>query len=425
MIVDLTVKNCKLWFRNRLLDAGLAIDEGKIVKVCKDVNLPDSDEKIDCEGNIVLPGLIDVHVHFREPGLTHKEDWLTGSRAAAKEGITYVMDMPNTIPPTTTMERLLEKKKLAKKSIVNFSLYAAIVNDNLNLLQDLSNEVKAFKLFMAHSTGELKLSEDSFMDAFLEISKAGRILCVHAEDQKIIDKSTKKYKNRTDPLAFALSRPEESEISAIDRAIRLAEKTHAKLHVCHVSVGKGVSLISKAKLEGIDVTCETCPHYLFLTLEDFKKKGTLAKIGPPLRRKEDQLALWKGILEGTIDILSSDHAPHTLEEKDQDIWSAPSGVPGVETTLPLMLNAINKRIITLEKLVKLMHDNPTKRFGLVNYGNIEVENIANLTIVDLKKKWKISSENLLTKCGWSPFEGWEGKRTVFKTIVNGKVIDLP
>jgi dihydroorotase (multifunctional complex type) len=424
MIVDTTIRNCKLWFKKRLVSAGLAIDEGKIVKVSKDLNLPDSDKRIDCKGNIVLPGLVDVHVHFREPGLTWKEDWLTGSKAAAKGGITYVMDMPNTIPPTTTVERVLEKKKLARKSIVNFSLYAAIVNDNLDLIQDLSKEVKAFKVFMAHSTGGLKLDESSLLDAFSEVSKTDRVLCVHAEDQRVIDEFTKKYENRTDPLAFALSRPEESEISAINRAIRLADQTHVKLHICHVSTGKGTDLIRNAKLDGIDITCETCPHYLFMTLEGLKKKGTLVKMGPPLRTKKDQIALWKGILDGTIDILASDHAPHTLEEKEQDIWDAPSGVPGVETTLPLMLDMIDKRIVTLEKLVELMHNNPAKRFGLNNYGNIETENIANLTVIDLKKEWKISNENLLTKCGWSPFDEWRGKGVPVMTIVNGNVLQL-
>jgi dihydroorotase len=421
MGVDITLKNCRIWHKNKILNAGLAIDEEKIIKISKDINLPEASEEINCKGNIVLPGLIDVHVHFREPGLTWKEDWLTGSRAAAKGGITYVMDMPNTIPPTTTTERIAEKKKLAEKSIVNFDVYAGICDENLNSIQELSKHVKAFKFFMAQSFGELVLSEDSFEQGFEMVSRTGKILCVHAEDRKIIERLTRKYRKRNDALAFALSRPEISEISAIKEAIKLAKKTKVKLHFCHVTIEGATQLIRKAKKE-LDLTCETCPHYLFMSIEDFKEKGTLAKMSPPLRSKRDQVSLWKGILNGTIDIIASDHAPHTLEEKEQEIWDAPSGVPGVETTLQLMLNAVNKRMITLEKLIELMHDNPVKRFGLGNYGEIEINNRANLTVIDLKKEWKISRENLLTKCEWSPYEGWEGKGTSIFTLINGQVV---
>jgi dihydroorotase len=421
MTVDLTIKKCKIWYKDRLVNYGLALDRGKIVSISKDTSLPASDEKIDCKGNIILPGLIDVHVHFREPGLTWKEDWLTGSKSAAKGGITYVMDMPNTIPPTTTVERLLDKKKLAKKSIVNFDLYAAICSDNLDLIPELSKHVKAFKLYMAQSTGKLMLQENLLKEAFTKVSKAGKILCVHAEDQKINDRFLKKYKKRNDPLAFALSRPKESEVSGIKKAINLTRETNVKLHVCHVSSKEGLDLIRTIKKE-IDITCEVTPHNLFMTQEDFIKKGNFAKMGPPLRTKQDQIALWKGINDGTVDILASDHAPHTLEEKSKDIWSAPAGVPGVETSLQLMLNVVNKRMIGLERVVELMYDNPVKRFDLGNYGMIEKGNVANLTIVNLNKQWKISREDLLTKCGWNPFEGWEGKGETVLTIVNGKTI---
>ena len=422
MVVDLTLKNCKVWLNKRLMSYGLAIDEGIITKISKDTSLPPSSEAIDCKGGIILPGLIDVHVHFREPGLTWKENWLSGSKAAARGGITYVMDMPNTIPPVTTVNRLIEKRKLAEKSVVNFDLYAAVTDESLSSIRELAKHVKAFKLFMAQSTGELMLKKGSLFRAFKEVSKTGRILCVHAEDQRINEKFSKKYKERNDPLAFALSRPEISEISAIDEAIKLAKQTGVELHVCHVSTEGGVELIKRAKKENVSITCETCPHYLFLTLNDLIEKGTLAKMGPPLRSKKNQIALWRGILDGSVDILASDHAPHTLEEKEQDIWSAPAGVPGVETTLRLMLNAVNKRMITLRKLVELMHDNPVKRFDLKNYGYIQKGNSANLTIVDLKERWKISRDDLLTKCGWSPFEGWKGKGLPTSVIINGEFI---
>ncbi len=421
MTVDLTIKNCKLWYKGKTLALGLAIDKGKIVSISKNIRLPKSNENINCKGKIVLPGLIDVHVHFREPGFTWKEDWLTGSKAAVHGGITFVMDMPNTDPPTTTIRNLIEKKELAKKSVVNFGLYAGVVKENINEIKDLANHSIAFKVYMSESTGGLRLDDNVLLTkAFSNISKTGKVVCVHAENQTINDHSLRMHRRSTDPFEFSLARPIESEVSAIKNAIEIARQTKVKLHVCHVSTKDGLNLIRKAK-KNIDITCETCPHYLFMTQNDLREKGTLAKINPPTRTKEDQIALWKGISNGTIDILSSDHAPHTMQEKLQDMWLAPAGVPGVETTLQLMLNAVNKRMIKLGKIVKLMHENPVKRFGLTNYG-IEVGNNANLTIIDLKKEWKISNDNLLTKCKWSPYDGWEGKGIPIMTIVNGKLL---
>jgi len=294
---------------------------------------------------------------------------------------------------------------------------------NLSELKELAKQAIAFKLFMGKSTGDLAMEGISLLlKAFTNVAKTGKVLCVHAENEKMIKFYYKSYKKETDPIAFARSRPSESEVLAINDAIELAKQTNVKLHICHVTTKDGLSLIKRAKKKKVDVTCETCPHYLFMTEEDFRKKRALVKMNPPPRTEKDQKALWKGIKNGTIDIVASDHAPHTLQEKYQNIWFAPSGVPGVETTLQLMLNAVNKRMIKLEKVVELMHDNPVKRFGLGNYGNIEVGNDANLTVIDLKKEWEISREDLVTKCGWSPYEGWEGKGIAVMTIINGKLI---
>jgi len=422
MKADLALKNCRIWRKKSLTKTGLVIDKGKIISMTKS-RLPPSNKRINCKGAIILPGLIDVHVHFREPGLSYKEDWSTGSRAAAKGGITYVMDMPNTEPPTITLRDLFDKKQLAKRSVVNFGLYAGISQKNLNDLKELSKQAIAFKLYMGKSTGDLALTDISLqLKAFTNVAKTKKVLCVHAENEKMTRYFYKDSKKETDPLAFARSRPPEAEVLAINDAIELAKQTNVKLHICHLTTKDGLSLIKKAKKNKVDVTCETCPHYLFMTEEAFREKRTLVKMSPPLRTEKDQKALWKGIKSGKIDILSSDHAPHTLQEKYQNIWFAPSGVPGVETSLQLMLNAVNRRMIKLEKVVELMHDNPVKRFGLDNYGDIEVGNTANLTVIDLKKEWEISREDLLTKCGWSPYEGWEGKGMPIMTIVNGRPV---
>ena len=424
MAVDLTLKNCKLWVDNKLINYGLAIDEGVVHSISKNVNLPESDENINCKGNIVLPGFVDAHVHFREPGMTWKEDWSTGSKAAAKGGITFVIDMPNTFPPTTTIETLERKLDIAEeKSCVNFGLNIGITDENLDQVEKLANKAHAFKIYLAETTGGLKLSGyDILTDVFIDIPKTNKLVCVHAEEQRIIDDLKEKYKDKNDPISYALSRPHEAEITAIKEVLAIAKNTDVKLHICHVTTDGGLDLIRKAKKEKMNVTCETCPHYLFMTRENMKQIGSFAKVNPPLRTKKDQNALWKGILDGTIDMIASDHAPHTFEEKSQDIWNAPAGIPGVETTLQLLLNTVNKKILSLEKLIELMHDNPVSRFGLANYGRIETGLTADLTIIDLKKEWKIKRDELATKCGWSPYEDWKGKGMPVITIVDGKIV---
>jgi len=410
------LENCRMWFENNFVETNIEIEYGIIKKIELDAKFKNK-TRINLNGELILPGLVDAHVHFREPGLTHKEDWLTGSRAAIKGGITYVIDMPNTIPPTSTVERILFKKELAEKSLVNFGLNSVVSDNNIDQIQELASYVTAFKIFMGQSTGNLKLNDKLFLKAFSEVSKTEKVLCVHAEDQEINDKFHAKYKDSDDPIAYAYSRPPESEIKAIDDAIEFAEYTGVRLHVCHVTTKKSLRLINRAKKHNVDVTCETCPHYLFMTQEDLKDKKAFAKMNPPLRTKQDQKALWKGLRDGTIDMIVSDHAPHTLEEKSKNIWSAPAGVPGVETTLPLMLNAVNEGKITLDRLIKLMHDNPVKRFDLYDHGNIKVGNRANITIINLDKKWVISRENLKTKCGWSSYEGLEGMGDIMGVIV--------
>lgn len=425
MIADIILKNCKIWYQNTLIEYGLAINEGKIVSISKDTGLPPSDEKINCKGNIILPGLTDVHVHFREPGLTWKGDWSTESKAALKGGITYIMEMPNTIPPTTTVERVLEKREFAKKSVVNYGLYGGVSEENIDQIGELAKHVKAFKIFMGKSTGTLILDKhDLVLKAFSEISKANKVACVHAEDQKTMDEFSKKYKDRDDLMIHALSKPPQVEIEAIRHAIRMAKQTKVKLHICHLSTKGGLELIKDAKKEGMDITCETCPHYFLMNQDDFKQKGALLKINPPLRSKEDQLAILQGINDVSIDILATDHAPHTLEEKGKGIHEAPSGMPGVENSLQLMLDAVNKKMISFNRVIELMHDNPVKRFDLGNYGYIQKGNDANLTIVDLKKKWKITGENVATKSGWSPFEGWEGNGLPTYIVINGRILNI-
>jgi len=384
----------------------------------------DGRQEIELDGLYVLPGLVDPHVHFRDLGQEHKETWFTGSRAALSGGITYVGDMPNNLEPITTFERLERKRRITQRdSVVNFGLYVAVTPDSLPHLRELAQHAIAFKLFMGESTGEINFPYNRLEKAFEAVAKTGKLLCVHAEDQRVLDEGKKEYGNQIRRINHSLARPPEAEIKAIEYAIELSQGYGVPLHICHVTTRDGVELIRQAKTKGLDVTVETCPHYLLMNIFDINRLGPYTKMNPPLRCYDDQKELWKGIQDGTIDWIASDHAPHTREEKDKglnNIWLAPGGVPGVETTVQLMLNSVNEGILTLPQLVRLIHDNPVARFDLGRYGYVEKGNPANLTIVDLEEPWEIINEELLTKCGWSPYNGWSGVGRPVGIVINGR-----
>ncbi len=401
-------------------------EDGVIVEVTTESR--DCDQVYDLSGMMILPGLVDTHVHFRGGNQSYKETFYTGSRVARKGGVTYVGDMPNNDQPIITLERLRKKEDVAlRDSVVNFGLYAAVTPESLPYLAELAPYVLAFKLFMGESTGGINYLYDELEEAFERVARTEKLLCVHAEDQNILDEAKREYQDDLRPVAHILARPPEAEIEAIGYALKLAKDYELPLHFCHVSTKGGVELIREAKDYGLNVTAETCPHYLFMTLEDLLRLGPYAKMNPPLRSYEDQEALWEAIEDGTLISITSDHAPHTKEEKNRgldNIWGAPSGIPGVETTLPLMLNAVYEGRLTLSQLVELMHDNPVVRFSLGRYGYIEEGNDANLTVIDPTREWMIENDKLLTKCGWSPYHGWSGVGSPVGVVVNGRVNGL-
>jgi len=336
--------------------------------------------------------------------------------------------MPNNDPSIITPERFREKiNKAQRDSVVNFGLYFAVTPDSLPHLQELAPHVIAFKLFMGESTGGINYPYDRLTEAFEAVAKTGKLLCVHAEDQEILDQGKEEYRSQFSPINHLLARPPRAEVEAIKYALELSYQYGVPLHICHVTTRDGIDFIREAKGNGFNVTAETCPHYLFMDFYDLIKLGSYAKMNPPLRCYDDQEELWKGLVDRTIDWIASDHAPHTREEKDKglnNIWLAPGGVPGVETTSPLMLNAVNKKRLSLQQLVELMHDNPVARFGLDRYGYVEEGNVANMTIVNLEKPWKIRDEELSTKCGWSPYNGWTGRGAPVGVVINGKYYEL-
>ncbi|MEM2892344.1 MAG: dihydroorotase family protein [Thermoplasmata archaeon] len=378
----------KCFVSGRFEQCCIGIEDGRIVKVAK---VLDGDRIYRFGSKAVLPGAIDVHVHFREPGMTHKEDFETGSLAALHAGVTCVLDMPNTNPPSTTLATIREKRRLASsKSLADFGLFAG-VRPGIDV-QGLAKEAVGFKLYMASTTGELLVSAlDQVKGELAEIAGSGKVLAVHAEDEKLRRKEPER--SLEDHLK---NRQNECETSAI-RKVKEAAKG-CRVHICHVSAKESIPLI----VEGAPTTCEVTAHHLLLDKD--AKLGARGKVNPPLRRREDRYALFSALREGAFDVIASDHAPHTIDEKDEDFDYAPSGMPGVETTVPLMLRLATERDLDIAGVIMRVCQRPGEIFGL-RKGKIAEGYDADLMVVDFDRTTTITSESLLSKCGWSAFEG--------------------
>ena len=383
--MPILLKNCRILVNNKVYSKNILIKKGKIAKITNKESK--ADNIIDVKNNFVLPGLIDAHVHFREPGSTHKEDFLTGSMAAAKGGITTIFDMPNTIPPTTTLSALEEKRILAKKSVVNYGFNFGATLGNMNDIKKAKN-IAAIKLYMDYTTGDLKVDDPEFVrDVFMN----SKITIIHAEDINVK--------------------------SAVD--ILSKNRIKNKLHVAHVSSAKELEYAKHNKIKK-QISAEATPHHLFMTEKDIQTLGAFAEMKPRLKTEHDRKSLWLGIQNGLIDTIATDHAPHLREEKEQ--LNYPFGVPGLETMLPLLLDAFNAGKITLPKITELCCENPAKIFRIKNKGFVKEGFDADLVFVDLDKRQAVRSEDLLTKCKWSPWEGKILKGWPVMTIVNGNVV---
>ncbi|MBI4995146.1 dihydroorotase [Candidatus Peregrinibacteria bacterium] len=415
MGLDLVLKNAKIVTSLGIIEGNLGISRGKIVQIGK---LKDKAEKeLDLKSKFILPGAIDMHVHFRDPGFTEKEDFASGSRAAAAGGVTTVVDMPNTLPPTLTFKDFEEKRLIAmEKSIVNFGLYMGFDGHNLEEIK----KAKSFPEMMG-----VKIYQD--FAAIEKLFSLGLFVIVHAEDENIIRENSEKYlaaekSSAVDPSIHSLIRGSSAAREAVKTILHLAKKHNARVHITHVSTIGEVEELRKFKSEAVSADCT--PHHLFLTQSAYADRGNFVKVNPPLRTNKDRQALWNALHEGIIQAVASDHAPHTKKEKEQSYEAAPAGVPGVETMLPLLLDAVNHGEVSLQDVVKWTSENPAKLLGFKNKGRIEVGAIADLTVVDMNCEQEVGGRGhkLKTKCNWSPFSGWKLKGWPVLTMVNGKIV---
>lgn len=403
---DLVLKNLKLL--DYPDEVYLAIEDGKIAKISK--STIEGEKEIDLKGQIVLPGLIDPHVHFRDPGLTYKEDFKTGSMAAANGGFTFVMDMPNTVPKTNTYEAFKEKQKIAEsKSIVNFGLHAGYSTlDEMERILELNP--MSFKVFMDLETDE---DLDRIFNDISNLSKKP-IVTAHCEKRDIVLESTQSLKEETDAIAYSYGRPAESEDESVSQAIELSKKYGVDLHICHLSTKNAMNLAISN-----NISFEFTPHHLLYDNNAFNEFGTIIKTNPPLREKGKNITI-TDLNENSI--IGTDHAPHSLEEKTKGVWDSSPGIPSLETVLSLLLSEVNKSNLDLRLIPKIFSENAAKRFNLSNKAFIKEGFDADLVVIDLKQEGVFDIDTFYTKAEYSPFDGlpYKGKATM--TIVNGDVV---
>ena len=425
---SILIKNANIVNEGRIIKGDVLIEEDRIVEIADSISMKSSNTKIiDADERYLMPGMIDDQVHFREPGLTHKATIESESKAAIAGGITSFIEMPNTVPQATTIDLLEQKFEIAAKtSWANYSFMFGGTNDNLDeILKVDHKKVAGLKLFLGSSTGNMLVDDPKTLENIF--SKTKLLISVHCEDEATIKKNLDIYKEQFGddiPMKFHPEiRSAEACFISSSNAIKLAEKTGARLHVFHLSTEKETHLFSNKKpLNKKRITSEVCIHHLWFSDEDYKTKGSKIKWNPAIKSEQDRAGLWKALLDDRIDIIATDHAPHTLEEKNNTYLNAPSGGPMVQHALVALLEMYHKEKLSLEKIVEKTAHNPAILFQIKDRGFIRKGYKADLVLVDLNSPWAVKKENLLYKCGWSPFEGVIFKSRVTHTLVNGTVI---
>jgi dihydroorotase len=421
------IKNAKIVNEGTIFEGDVLIENEFIVEIGENISPKSSDCKIIyADGNYLIPGAIDDQVHFREPGLTHKGDIASESRAAVAGGITSFIEQPNTIPNAVTQALLEDKYKIAaQSSYANYSFMMGATNDNLEeILKTNPQNVAGIKIFLGSSTGNMLVDNEAVLEKIFSSTKM--LIAVHCEDETTVKHNLEKYREEYGediPMEFHhLIRSEEACYLSSSKAIALARKTGARLHVFHVSTAKEIGLFSDIPLEEKQITAEVCIHHLWFTNDDYAKKGTLIKWNPAVKTEADRNGLWEALLNDKIDVIATDHAPHTLEEKRNPYTTSPSGGPLVQHAVVAMFQAHLQGKISIEKIVEKMAHNPAKIFKIDRRGFIKEGYYADLVIISTSMPWRVNKDNILYKCGWSPFEDYTFNSRVTHTFVNGEMV---
>lgn len=410
------IKNATVVLPKETAKTNVLIEGTKII----DTDAPASvgaAEVIDATGLHLLPGIIDDQVHFRDPGVTYKEDLYTASRACAKGGVTSFLEMPNTVPKAVSQARMEEKLAIAsQKSVVNYGFYIGATPYNVEELKH-AHRVSGIKIFIGSSTGDLLVDgQEALERIFAETTLP---ICAHCEDETTVQANMAKYAGSSDITNHSRIRNHEAALIATKRAMDLAFRHNHRFHVLHVSTGGETELFDD--MRGL-VTAEVCPHHLYFNVDDYERLGSRVQMNPSIKNKEDNEKLWEAMIDGRIQVIATDHAPHTLEEKAQPYPKSPSGLPAVENYLALMLNEVNRGRFDLQLLVDRMCDAPARVWDMVDKGRIEVGYDADLVLVDMNKKQSVLDDNQLTKCGWSPWHGTELQGWAVRTICMGETV---
>jgi dihydroorotase len=427
-IADLVIRSGKVVSPDSVINASVAIKDGKVIAVGDDAVMPQAAETLEARGLHVLPGAIDDHVHFRDPGYPHKEDFATGTAAAAFGGVTTVFDMPNTIPPTGTAAIMADKHKMAaEKAHVDFGLYGLLGEDTIEHVPELAKSAIGFKLYMGNTFGKIPSpSTGAMLEAFEVVAATGKRVSLHAETNSIMERRETRMRRvgRIDPLAHIASRPAVVAVEAVSRAAILAEWTGARIHILHISSAEELRPLRDAKARGVDITGETCPHYLLLSTDDYARFGGVIRVNPPVREARNQHPLWDALADGTIDVIATDHAPHSPEEKTRnDIWTVDCGFPGVETQMPLMLTEVSIGRFSICDYVRWSAANVAKIWGLYpRKGVVQPGADADLAIVDLSQVWSIDDTKLQSLSRVTPFHGRRVTGLPIHTLVRGRFV---
>ncbi len=425
---DLVIRNGKVVSPDSVIAASVAIKDGVVISVGADETMPKARETLDAKGMHVLPGAIDAHVHFRDPGYPHKEDFASGTAAAAFGGVTTIFDMPNTVPATGTPEILAAKHKMAaEKAHVDFGLYGLLGEDTIEHAPELAKTVIGFKLYMGNTFGAIPSpSTGAMLECFEVVAPTGKRVSLHAETNSIMVRRELRMREagRIDPLAHIASRPAVVAVEAVSRAAILSEWTGARVHILHISSAEELRPLREAKMRGVEITGETCPHYLLLSTDDYARFGGVIRVNPPVREKRNQEPLWAALIDGTIDVIATDHAPHSVEEKTRkDIWTVDCGFPGVETQMPMMLTEVAAGRYSVSDYVRWSSANPAKIWGFYpRKGVIQPGADADIAVVDLDREWSIDDAKLQSLSKVTPFHGRTVKGLPMHTLVRGRFV---